>query len=288
MNLSGNERIKFAIPSKGRLREPTIDLLKRAGFKFRATGRHLYATCTNFDIVFIFTRADDIPVLVESGVVDLGVTGSDLIIERAADVEKILPLGYGKCRLCVAIKDSDNYNSLDDLKGQNIATSFPVMTENFFKENNVSVNCIEMNGSVEVMIALNLAKAIVDIVETGDSLRDNDLRVFQEIGIYETTLITNKNSLKDDRVVKIKRRMEGVLVANMYSVLEYNIKQADLKEAEFITPGYESPTISKLDSGDWCSVKVMVKKSDVVQVMDKLENLGATAIMETEITNCRL
>ncbi len=288
MNLNGSEKIKFAIPSKGRLKEPTIELLKRAGFKFRETGRHLYATCTNFDLVFIFVRADDIPVLVESGVVDLGVTGSDLILERNADVEKIFSLGFGKCRLCVAVKDEENLQGLDDLKGATIATSFPVMTEKFFKDNNVSVNCIEMNGSVEVMIALNLARAIVDIVETGDSLRDNDLKVFREIGVYETTLIANSESVKKDEVVRIKRRIEGVLVANMYSVLEYNIRQGDLKEAEFITPGYESPTISKLDSGDWYAVKVMVKKNDVVQVMDKLEALGATAIMETEITNCRL
>jgi len=288
MILGGDDRIKFAIPSKGRLKEPTIELLKKAGFKFRASGRHLYATCTNFDLVFIFVRADDIPVLVDSGVVDLGVTGSDLILERDADVEHVFPLGFGKCRLCVAVKDSDNFKSLDELKGETIATSFPVMTQNFFKENNVSVNCIEMNGSVEVMIALNLARAIVDIVETGDSLRDNDLKVFEELGVYETTLIANKESIKKEEVLRIKRRIEGVLVANMYSVLEYNIKHSDLKEAEFITPGYESPTVSKLDSGDWCAVKVMVKKSDVVQVMDKLETLGATAIMETEITNCRL
>ncbi len=116
MNLHETDRIKFAIPSKGRLMEPTIELLKKAGFKFRAQGRNLYATCTNYDIVFIFVRADDIPVLVESGVVELGITGSDLIIERKANVAEILPLGYGQCRLCVAVREKYDSDSLDSLR----------------------------------------------------------------------------------------------------------------------------------------------------------------------------
>lgn len=288
MNLHETDKIKFAIPSKGRLKEPTIELLKKAGFKFRETGRNLYATCTNYDIVFIFVRADDIPVLVESGVIDLGITGSDLIIERKASVEKILPLGYGQCRLCVAVRDGFENQDLDSLSGKNIATSFPVMTHDYFKKNNVDVNCIVMNGSVEIMISLNLAEAIVDIVETGDSLRDHNLKVFKEIGVYETTLIAGKKSVKDERITVIKRRIEGVLVANQYSMLEYNIKENILKDAEKITPGFNSPTVSKLDQYDWCSVKVMVKKAEVVQVMDRLEAIGATAIIETEIVNCRL
>ncbi len=289
MNLSETSRIKFAIPSKGRLMEPTIELLKKAGFKFRAQGRNLYATCTIYDIVFIFIRADDIPVLVQNGVVDLGITGNDLIAERrASDVIQLMSLGYGQCRLCVAVKDEWKDSALESLKGMNIATSFPVMTHDYFKRNGVDVQCIEMNGSVEIMIALNLAHAIVDIVETGDSLRDNNLKVFSEIGSYETTLISSKKMENDERVVRIRRRIEGVLVANQYSMLEYNIHESRLKEAEKITPGFESPTISKLDLKEWYSIKVMVKKSEVVQVMDRLEGIGANAIIETEIVNCRL
>jgi ATP phosphoribosyltransferase len=288
MNLTETDRIKFAIPSKGRLKDPTIELLKKAGFKFRTQGRNLYATCTNYDIVFIFIRADDIPVLVDSGVVHLGITGSDLIRERNATVSEVLPLGYGQCRLCVAIRESWTPESIKELEGKNIATSFPVLTTEFFKQNDVNVNCIEVNGSVEIMIALNLAHAIVDIVETGDSLRDNNLKVFSEIGIYETTLVVHKDVAEDERIMRIKRRIEGVLVASQYSMLEYNIKEKFLKDAEKVTPGFDSPTVSRLDLEDWCSVKVMVKKSNVVQVMDRLEAVGATAIIETEITNCRL
>jgi len=288
MNLSDNSKLRFAVPGKGRLREPSIEMLRKAGYSFRASGRNLYATCTSADIVFIFVRADDIPVLVHQGVVDLGITGSDLVIERRADVASILPLGFGRCRLCVAVRNSFEDNGLESLEGKNIATSFPVMTGDYFAAQGVDVNCIEMNGSVEIMVGLSLADAIVDIVETGDSLRDNDLRVFSDIGRYEATLISRASLAEDPRVLQVKRRIQGILVASQYSMLEYNIRENLLKQAEAITPGFESPTVSRLDQENWLAVKVMVRKNEVVQVMDGLEKLGATAILETEILNCRL
>ncbi len=288
MNLSGTERIKIAIPTKGRLREPTIELLQKAGYGFRAVNRNLYATCTNADIIFIFVRSEDIPVLVNSGVVDMGITGSDLVLERNADVTEIMPLGYGRCRLCVAVHDSFPEGDIGVFNGKTIATSFPCLTERFFSEKGINVRCLEMKGSVEIMIGLSLADAIVDIVETGDSLRDNNLRVFHEIGRYETVLIANKKIAARPEVGQIRRRIEGIIVANQYSMLEYNIREHLLKEAEKITPGFEAPTVARLDEEGWMAIKVMVKKSEVVTVMDKLEALGATAIIETEVKNCRL
>lgn len=281
-------RLRFAIPGKGRLREPSIELLKKAGFDFRAKDRNLYATCTNADIVFIFVRADDIPVLINSGVVDMGITGSDLIIERQADIDSILNLGYGKCKLCVAVRDSYTENDIAPLKDKTIATSFPTITKNYFNANNINVNCVEMNGSVEIMVALGLADAIVDIVETGDSLRDNNLKVLSEIGSYETVLVSNKKISSNPQVLQIKRRIEGILVANRFSLLEYNILESKFKDAEGIASGYESPTVSHLDEQGWLAVKVMVEKTKVVETMDKLESIGATAIIETEVKNCRL
>lgn len=288
MNLSSTDRIKFALPTKGRLKDPAIDILKKAGFKFRTVGRNLYATCTNAEIVFIFVRADDIPVLVDSGTIDVGITGSDLIVERNAAVEKIMPLGFGKCRLCVAVPDTHEGDDHSFFEGKTIATSFPHMTESFFRGKNVAVKSVEMNGSVEIMVALGLAQGIVDLVETGDSLRDNNLRIFSEIGNYEATLICHPDVVEDTRLQQIKRRIEGVLVAQQYSSLEYNIPKELLPEAEKITPGFNAPTISSLDNEDWLAVKVMVRKKDIIHVMDQLEELGATAIMETEILNCRL
>lgn len=282
------DRLRFALPGKGRLREPAIELLKRSGFSFRTKGRNLYATCTNENIVFIFVRTDDIPVLVHSGVIDCGITGSDLVIERDADVEVVMPMGYGKCRLCVAVKDSEKSDDIKIFQGKTIATSFPNITKEFFSEKGIDVNVIEMNGSVEIMIALGLADAIVDIVETGDSLRDNNLKVFCDIGKYETQLICNKKVFDDSRVNQLKQRIEGILIADRYSVLEYNISESNLPEAELITPGFKSPTVSKLDESGWVAVKVMVEKKKVVEVIDKLQSIGATAVFETSIMNCRL
>lgn len=288
MNPWDKNKIKFAIPTKGRLKDPAIELLKKSGYSFRTTGRNLYATCLNEDIIFIFVRADDIPVLVDSGVIDIGITGSDLIIERSASVEEILKLNFGRCRLCVAVRDEVKEEDISYLNGKTIATSFPATTSGYFKKNGVDVRCIEMNGSVEIMIALNLADAIVDLVETGDSLRDNNLKIFSDIGSYQAVLVSNKKLKDDPRISRIKRRLDGILVASQYSMLEYNIKTDLLKKAEAIAPGFESPTVSALDEKGWAAVKVMVKKSEIVDVMDRLAEIGATAILETEILNCRL
>ncbi len=286
--INDKNRIRFALPGKGRLREPAIELLQKSGFNFRAKDRNLYATCTNDDIVFIFVRTDDVPVLVESGVIDCGITGSDLVLERQKEVSAILPLDFGRCRLCVAVKDNFNEKEISAFEGKKIATSFPNITRQFFSANGVNIEIIEMNGSVEIMIALGLADAIVDIVETGDSLRDNSLKIFCEIGKYETQLICSKALENDARINRIKKRIEGILIAEKYSILEYNIREDKLKEAEKIAPGYESPTVSQLEEAGWVAVKLMVPRKETVAVMDALANLGANAIFETKIVNCRL
>ncbi len=288
MNLAEIEKIKFALPTKGRLKEPAIELLKKSGFSFRTSGRNLYATCTNADIVFIFVRTDDIPILVEKGVIDIGITGIDLVEEKGADLLRLKDLDFGRCRLCVAVHESLTGDDLFLLEGKTIATSFPETTRNFFADKGVNVSVVEMNGSVEVMIALNLASAIVDLVETGDSLRDNNLKVFAEILQSEAILVANRKVEKDPRVLQIIRRIEGIMVASQYSMLEYNIPAEKLKDAEKITPGIESPTISELEEEGWVAVKVMVRKKEVISVMDELEKVGATAIFETVISNCRL
>lgn len=281
-------RLRFGLPNKGRLREPALALLSRAGYQFRAKDRSLYATCSNAELTFIFVRTEDIPVLVGKGVLDLGITGDDLIQERGSVVSAVMPLGFGKCRLCVAIEEGSPVTQPKDLAGKVIATSFPRVTEAFFKSHGVSVQIVEMNGSVEVMIGLGLAEAIVDLVETGDSLKDNGLRILSDVGSYQTTLIAHPDKAADARVATVKRRLEGILIADRYSLLEYNIPRARLAEAEKITPGFSSPTLSNLEDPAWVAVKVMVEKGRVVSICDSLEAIGARAILETAILNCRL
>ena len=281
------DRLFLAIPNKGRLKEPVINLLKRAGYRFRVKDRALYAGCNNAKIDILFIRTDDIPYLVSENVVDMGITGEDLIIEKHASVTELLALGIGKCKLSVAVSEECD-NDLSVLNKKIIATSFPNLAKKFFNEKGIDIECIIMNGALEIMIALGLADGIVDIVETGDTLKENKLKTIADIGEYQATFIV-RNELKDDpRVEVIKRRLSGIILADKYSMLEYNIKKVNLQKAENITPGFQSPTVSALDDSDWLAVKVMIKKEDVVETMDALLAVGASAILETEIKNCRI
>ncbi len=288
MSIRDTSKLRVCLPSKGRLADPAGEIIRRAGYGFRLHGRRLYASSASEDVVFIFARADDIPVLVDSGVADLGITGSDLVAEREADVAALLDLDFGRCRLCLAGPETIEDTDPKAFAGWTIATSFPRTTQRFFDERGVGVRVIEMMGSMEIMVALQLSDGIVDIVETGDTLRENHLKVLAEIGRYQAVLIANHKAAADPRVGRIRRRLEGVLLADRYSLVEYNIPADLLKQAEGIAPGFRSPTVSQLDQAGWLAVKVMVEKGSVVQVMDRLEQLGASAILETEIRNCRL
>jgi ATP phosphoribosyltransferase len=152
----------------------------------------------------------------------------------------------------------------------------------------VSVRAIYLSGSVEVMIELGMADAVVDLVETGDSLWAHGLHILARIGEYQTSVFAREPSGINPEADRLIRRLEGLVVADRYTLLEYNVRRAVLAEAEAITPGYESPTVTGLENPEWCAVRVMVPKGDVPNVMDRLESLGATAILETPISNCRL
>ena len=280
--------LRIGIPSKGRLSDLAIELLREAGLRFRRQNRSLFARVKDQPIDIIFLRTDDIPILCAENAIDMGITGSDLAIESEADVETRLELGVGKCRLAVCVPEDSEIQNSTELENKRIATTFPKITTSYLTSLTTSAHMVELSGSVEIMIALGVADAIVDLVETGSTLVANRLRIIDEIGHYQTTLIqspTCRDPALADRVV---RRLEGVIIARSYSLLEYNVPRKKLAEAERITPGFNSPTVSALEDPDWCSVRVMVKRADIIDVMEKLESLGASAILETQINNCRL
>ncbi len=280
--------LRIGLPSKGRLADHAGELMQQAGLSFRRQNRALFARVRGMDIDITFLRTDDIPVLCAEGAIDMGVTGSDLIAEAEVDVETRLPLGVGKCRLAVCVPESSDYRKPADLDGARIATSFPAVTRTYLKEHNAAAHLVELSGSVEIMISLGVADGIVDLVETGSTLAANKLRILTEIGHYETVLIQNRKRRLPDLADRVVRRLEGVVIARAYSLLEYNIPREKLSEAEKITPGFNSPTINSLEDENWCAVSVMVRRGDVIAVMDQLESLGASAIIETAISNCRL
>ncbi len=282
----GNLRI--GLPSKGRLHEQATELLKQAGMQFRSPPRSLFARVSGLPVEVIFLRTDDIPVLCAESAIDMGITGSDLIAESGADVVTRLALGVGKCRLAVCVPESTAINDPSQLDGKRVATSFPRVTAQYLAEHRAESHLVSISGSVEIMVALGVADAVVDLVETGSTLAANKLRVLAEIGHYETVLIQNKSLASTETADRIVRRLEGVVIARSYSLLEYNIPRNRLPEAEQITPGFNSPTVNALEDPQWCAVQVMVRRSEVIDVMERLEAVGATAILETPINNCRL
>ena len=280
--------LRIGVPSKGRLAEIAAELLKDAGLSFRRQDRSLFARCREMPIDVTFLRTEDIPVLCAEGAIDMGITGSDLVAESEAKVVDRLDLHMGQCRLAICVPDDSPIERPGQLQGARIATSFPNVTRSFLASHDAQVRLVELSGSVEVMIALGVADAIVDLVETGSTLAANRLRILETIGNYETILIQNAERRHAEVADRVVRRLQGVVIARSYSLLEYNVLRSKLSEAEKITPGFNSPTVSGLEDSQWCAVRVMVKRGDVITIMEQLETLGASAILETHILNCRL
>jgi ATP phosphoribosyltransferase len=280
--------LRIGVPSKGRLAEIAEALLKEAGLHFRRTERSLFARCRELPVDITFLRTDDIPTLCAEGAIDLGITGADLVAETGAELVTRLELGVGNCRLAVCVPESSPITSASQLNGTRVATSFPHVTAEYLKLHGAEAHLVTLTGSVEIMIALGVADAIVDLVETGSTLAANQLRILDEIGRYETVLVQNPKAREAELADRVVRRLEGVVIARSYSLLEYNVPRKTLSEAERITPGFNSPTVSALEDPEWCAVRVMVRRGDVIRIMEHLETLGASAILETQITNCRL
>ena len=303
--MDSNNHLRIGVPSKGRLSEIAGDLLGQAGLNYRRQNRGLFARVSGLPIDIIFLRTDDIPTLCAEGAIDMGVTGSDLAEEAGLaegsssgasagsnssppPVTTRMKLGVGRCRLAICVPDDTSLKTASDLDGKRVATSFPTVTANYLAQHNAKAHLVSLSGSVEVMIGLGVADAIVDLVETGSTLAANRLKVLEDIGSYETVLIQGRGCRDTDTADRVVRRLEGVVIARDYSLLEYNIPRSVLAKVETITPGFNSPTINSLEDKDWCSIRVMVRRNEVIGAMERLEALGASAIMETSISNCRL
>jgi ATP phosphoribosyltransferase len=285
----GEWLLRIGIPSKGRLAELAAQLLADAGLSFRRTERSLFARCKDMPVEITFLRTDDIPVLVAEGAIGLGITGADLVAESGAEVVHRLDLGVGSCRLALCVPDDATITDPRQLAGRRVATSFPRITRGWLAERGVTdAHFVDLSGSVEVMITLGVADAIVDLVETGSTLAANRLRVLDEIGRYETVLVQDPNLSHPELTDRIVRRLEGIVIARGWSLLEYNVPRARLADAERITPGFKSPTVMALEDSSWCAIRAMVKRGEAHAIIEKLEAIGASAIIETRIANCRL
>mmetsp|Transcript_7824 Transcript_7824/g.11854 ORF Transcript_7824/g.11854 Transcript_7824/m.11854 type:complete len:294 (-) Transcript_7824:301-1182(-) len=291
-NTSPPENCKFAIPKKGRLHEKIIDLLKGAGIDFRREPRLDVALCVDLPLTLVFLPASDIAKYVGDGNVDIGITGIDIVEESNVVVDRVMNLGFGKCKLCVEAPVADNITDVSDLAGGRIVTSFPFLTEKFFKkfddEKGTKTKVTEVSGSVEAACSLGLADAVVDLVETGTTMRAAGLEVVAEVLTTESVLIVNPHSQHEDTVQLIKKRIEGYMVAKKYVMITYNIHNDLLDAAIRVTPGKKSPNITSLNDSNYKAVTCLVDRKESNAKMDELHDLGATDILTFALSNTRM
>ncbi|XP_058956097.2 uncharacterized protein [Pocillopora verrucosa] len=283
-------RMLMAVPKKGRLYDQCIALLDRAGVKYRKKARLDLALCTSLDMALVFLPASDIALYVSQGRIDIGITGRDVVAESGGKVHELLNLGFGKCRLAVQAPVSSKISSAEDLVGKRIVTSFPNVTRKYLSQydpnNTTTINYV--SGSVEVACSLGVADAIVDLVETGDTMRACGLEIVSEIMKTEAVLIANPKAHFQDVVRTVTSRIEGIIHADKYVMVEYNVERINLPKALKITPGKRSATLSPLDNEAWVAVQCMILQNEENQVLDKLKEIGAYDIVTFTIQNCRV
>lgn len=280
----------MAVPKKGRLYDQCIALLERAGVKYRKKARLDLALCTSLNMALVFLPAADIALYVSQGRIDMGITGQDVVAESGGKVHELLKLGFGKCKLAVQAAVTSNISSTEELVGKRLVTSFPNVARKYFSQydpdNTTKINYV--SGSVEVACSLGVADAVVDLVETGDTMRAAGLEVVSEIMETQAVLIANPNAHFQDVVKTVKSRIEGVINANKYVMVEYNVERTNLAKALEITPGKRSATLSPLDDENWVAVQAMILHNEENHILDKLQEIGAHDIVTFSIQNCRV
>lgn len=278
-----NNRLKLAIQKNGRLTEETVSFLRSSGLEFESYRQRLFSTCRNFPLEIVYVRDDDIPDYVESGAVDLGIVGQNLINETRPEVKKLLNLRYGFCSLSLAVPKESLVKTATGLEYKTIATTYPSSAEYFFKKRNIKVKIIKIKGSVEITPILGIASAIVDLVSTGSTLALNDLRIIEKLYDSEAVLLANPLSLKNETkrkvIDKLLIRFKGVLSAKNYKYVMMNAPEKILQKIKKAIPGLKTPTISPLTNQGWISIQTVIKEDVFWQTIEKLKRLGASDIL---------
>jgi ATP phosphoribosyltransferase len=281
--------IKVALPNKGQLFEPTMDMLSACGYRVSKSLRSLSTLDEENGVEFYFLRPGDIPMYVSQGILDAGVTGMDFVAEKGVAPTKLLDLNFGGSKLCAAVPNESTVNDLNGIKGLRIATSFPNIIRSFFGDQGDSLKFVELEGAVEISIKLGIADAIVDIVETGTTLKQAGLKIIGEpLFRSNAALYAHPGREIQDEILTLKKRIEGKLLAMNYMMVEYDAPSEVLKAACVITPGLESPTITSLQKEGWFSVKAMIKRRESQKLMDELSKLGCKGILLTSIDSARI
>jgi ATP phosphoribosyltransferase len=280
--------LRIAVPNKGSLADPASQMLTEAGYRQRTDNRELVLIDTENDTEFFFLRPRDIAIYVGSGRLDVGITGEDLLLDSGANAEAILPLGFAGSTFRFAARAGSGL-TVDKLDGKRIATAYPGVVEAYLVGNRIAAEVIRLDGAVETAVRLDVADVIADVVSTGTTLRNAGLEIFGEpILSSQAVLVRRREAEKTPRVEQLVRRLQGVIIARQYVLMDYDIGNHLVDKAVAIAPGLESPTVSPLHVQGWSAVRVMVPRKETNRLMDELWDVGARGILVTDIHACRL
>ncbi|TFC82818.1 ATP phosphoribosyltransferase [Cryobacterium sinapicolor] len=278
--------LRIAVPNKGSLSETAAQMLFEAGYTGRRDPRDLVVADPRNDVEFFYLRPRDIATYVGSGALDVGITGRDLLLDSGSTAQEIASLDFGDSTFRFA-GPHGRFTDLADLSGLRVATSYPGLVEAFLAENDVSVTLVTLDGAVESAVQLGVADAVADVVSTGSTLRKAGLEIFGPVILQSTAVLISSENDKPG-IATLLRRLQGVLVARQYVLMDYDIPQVLLDDACLLAPGIESPTVSSLHDPEWVAVRVMIPRLNTNHVMDALYELGARAILISSIHNARL
>jgi ATP phosphoribosyltransferase len=281
--------LRIAVPNKGSLSEPACEMLREAGYRQRRDSRELVLPDPDNDVEFFFLRPRDVAVYVGAGTVDVGITGRDLLIDSASSAVEHLPLGFARSTFRFA-GTAGRLTDARQVAGLRVATSYSELVGAYLRERGIEPAAIvRLDGAVESAIQLGVADVIADVVETGSTLRAAGLEVFGEPILRSEAVLVRRADVDQPTGLDIlTRRLQGVLTAREYVLMDYDVPLELVEAAVAITPGLESPTVSPLHNGQWAAVRAMVPRSQTNRVMDSLYDVGARAILVTSILACRV
>lgn len=279
--------LKIAIPNKGGLSEAASTMLREAGYAQRSDSKTLTKIDPDNGVEFFYLRPRDIALYVGEGTLDAGITGRDLLLDSDAAATETMQLGFGRSKFRFAARPG-TATSVQELAGKRIATSYDGVVRRHLQEQGVDASVVRLDGAVETSIQLGVADAIADVVETGSTLRNAGLEVFGDVILESEAIVIVRDGADGNALEVFQRRLQGVLVARTYVMMDYDIPEAHVEQAVALTPGFESPTISQLHREGWVAVRSMVERASAQRVMDDIYALGARAILTTDIHAARL
>jgi ATP phosphoribosyltransferase len=278
--------LRVAVPNKGSLSETAVEMLQEAGYATRRDTKELHVVDARNGVEFFYLRPRDIATYVGSGALDIGITGRDLLLDSHSAATELAELGFGGSTFRFA-GPADEFSELSDLAGKTVATSYPGLVGNFLRDAGVDATLVHLDGAVESAVQLGVADAVADVVSTGTTLRKAGLSIFGPVILDSTAVLIASPETKPTTATLI-RRLQGVLVARQYVLVDYDLPVRLLEQATAVAGGIESPTISPLRDPEWVAVRVMIPRGDANDVMDRLYELGARAILVTAIHAARL